>query len=232
MTISDVLSLLSWLDLAALACLLLCWFGIGWRIEHPMGGARSVSNLMLAYREDWMREMVTRQPRIFDATILGTLRQGTTFFASSSMIAIGGGLALMANPQPLSDVAGDLVNNSAPEILWEIKLLPVLLYLVSAFLAFVWSHRQFGYCAVIMASVPNDPDDPMTYPRAEKAAELNSRAARSFNRGMRSVYYALGATAWLAGAMPLILGTLAVTMMIWRREFASHSRALLLREDR
>ncbi|MDV7144194.1 DUF599 domain-containing protein [Tropicimonas sp. TH_r6] len=231
MTLLDALSLLSWLDLAALTCLILCWFGIGWRIEHAMGGPRSVSNLMLAYREDWMREMVTRQPRIFDATILGTLRQGTTFFASSSMLAIGGGLALIANPQPLSDVAGDLVNNPAPAILWEIKLMPVLLYLVSAFLSFVWSHRQFGYCAVIMASVPNDPENPLTYPRAEKAAELNSRAARSFNRGMRSVYYALGATAWLAGAVPLILGALAVTGMIWRREFASHSRALLLRED-
>lgn len=231
MTFTDGLSLLTWLDISALSLLLLCWYGIGWRIEHPMGGPRSVSNLMLAYREDWMREMVTRQPRIFDATILSTLRQGTTFFASSTMIAIGGGLALISNPDPISEVAGDLVNNPAPKILWEIKMMPVLLYLVSAFLAFVWSHRQFGYCAVIMASVPNDPDDPVTYPRADKAAELNSRAARSFNRGMRSVYFALGATTWLFGAVPLIAGTLAVTGMIWRREFASHSRALLLRED-
>ncbi|NDR59677.1 DUF599 domain-containing protein [Aliiruegeria sabulilitoris] len=231
MTLLDGLSLLSWLDIAGLTLLVLCWFGIGWRIEHPMGGPRSVSNMMLAYREDWMREFVTRQPRIFDASILSTLRQGTTFFASSCMIAIGAGLALIANPQPLSDVAGELVNNQSPAILWEIKLLPILLYLVSAFLAFVWAHRQFGYCAVLMASVPNDPENPISYPRAEKAAELNSRAARSFNRGMRSVYYALGATAWLVGAVPLILGALAVTAMIWRREFASHSRALLMRED-
>ena len=59
---------------------------------------------------------------------------------------------------------------------------------------------------------------------------MNSLAARSFNRGMRSVYFALGATAWLAGDIGLILGTLAVTAMIWRREFASQSRALLLRD--
>lgn len=231
MTIADTLSLLSWLDILALALLVLCWFGMGWRIEHDMGGRKSVSTLMHAYRDDWMREMVTRQPRIFDATILGTLRQGTVFFASSTMIAIGAGLALLSNPKPLSDVAGDLVPGQTPEILWEIKLLPVILFLVSAFLAFVWSHRQFGYCAVVMASVPNDPEDPKTYPRATRSARLNARAARSFNRGMRSVYYALGATAWLAGAVPLILGTLAVTAMIWRREFASTSRMLLMEEE-
>ncbi|PRY23762.1 putative membrane protein [Aliiruegeria haliotis] len=231
MTLIDGLALLSTLDMIALILLVACWYGIGWRIEHAGFKRRSVSNLMRAYREDWMREFVTRQPRIFDASILSTLRQGTTFFASSSMLAIGAGLALIANPQPLSDVAGDLVRGQTPEILWEIKLLPVLLFLVSAFLAFVWSHRQFGYCAVLMAAVPNDADDPLTYPRAAKAAELNSLAARSFNRGMRSVYFALGATAWLAGAVPLILGTLAVLAMIVRREFGSKSRNLLLHHD-
>ncbi|MFV0333371.1 MAG: DUF599 domain-containing protein [Tropicimonas sp.] len=231
MTLLDGLSLLAPLDIFALILLVLCWYGIGWRIEHPMGGRRSVSNLMIAYREDWMREFLTRQPRIFDATILSMLRQGTTFFASSSMIAIGGGLALISNPQPLSDVAGGLVSDQVPEILWEIKLLPVLLFLVSAFLAFVWSHRQFGYCGVLMASIPNDPDHPVCMTRALKTAELNSRAARSFNRGMRSVYFALGATAWLAGAVPLIIGSLAVTAMIWRREFASGSRRLLLPDE-
>lgn len=231
MTFLDELSHLGWLDIAGLVLLVACWFGIGWRIEHSMGGPRSVSQLMHSYREDWMRECVTRQPRIFDATILGTLRQGTTFFASSTMLALGGGLALISNPQPITDVASEFVSVATPEIILEIKLLPVILYLASAFLAFVWSHRQFGYCAVLMASIPNEPDDPLAYPRAGKAAELSSRAARSYNRGMRSVYFALGATAWLAGAIPLIVGTLAVTAMIWRREFASHSRALLLRED-
>ena len=231
MTLLDGLSLLSTLDIVALVLLVLCWYGIGWRIEHPMGGRRSVSNLMLTYRQDWMREFLTRQPRIFDATVLSILREGTTFFASSSMIAIGGGLALIANPAPLNDVAGGLASGRAPEILWEIKLLPVLLFLVSAFLAFVWAHRQFGYCAVVMASIPNDPDHPIALKRAHKAAELNSRAARSFNRGMRSVYFALAATSWLAGSVALLLGTAAVMAMIWRREFASGSRELLLHEN-
>ncbi|MFD0978823.1 DUF599 domain-containing protein [Tropicimonas aquimaris] len=231
MLLQETLSLFTWLDAAALALLFVAWIGIGWRIEHPMRDRESISNMMGSYREDWMREMVTRQPRIFDSAILDSLRQGTIFFASSSMIAIGGGLALIGNPEPLRDVATDLTLGQAPELVWEIKILLILFFLTSAFLKFVWSHRQFGYCAVLMASVPNDPEDPRTYPRAQKAAEINILASRSFNRGMRSIYFSLSAVGWLAGPIGLMIGALAVLFVIWRREFASHSRDVIRRDD-
>lgn len=231
MTIADTLHLLGPADWAALALLALGWFGIARLIEHPLGGRPSTSALMRSYRQDWMRELVTRQPRIFDSAILSTLRQGTTFFASSTMIAIGGGLALVGNPQAVRDVASDLALETSPEIVWELKILLILLFLTAAFLNFVWSHRLFGYCAVMMASVPNDPEDPRAYPRAAKAAEINTLAARSFNRGMRAVYFALGSTGWLLGAIPLMLGTLAVLLLVGRREFAARSRDVLLRPD-
>ena len=44
-----------------------------------------------------MRQLITREPRIFDATLLNALRQGTSFFASTCMIAIGGLLAVIGN---------------------------------------------------------------------------------------------------------------------------------------
>ncbi|MFV0361024.1 DUF599 domain-containing protein [Tropicimonas sp.] len=231
MNLLDSLSLLTPMDFAALTFLFAAWIATGWLVEHPVGGQKSTAVLMHAYREEWMREMVTREPRIFDSAILGTLRQGTTFFASSAMLAIGGGLALIGNPQPLSNVAEELIQGDAPRVVWEIKILVMLVFLVGAFLRFVWSHRLFGYCAVIMAAVPNDPADPRTYPRAAKAGEISTLAARSFNRGMRSVYFGLAATGWLAGALPLIVTTVAVVAMIWRREFASQSRAALLKPD-
>ncbi|SFD12391.1 DUF599 domain-containing protein [Tropicimonas isoalkanivorans] len=231
MTLSEMLVHFTWPDVAALTFLFAAWLGSGWLIENPVGRRKSTSILMRQYREDWMREFVTRQPRIFDSAILDTLRQGTLFFASSTMIAIGGGLALVGNPEPLRDVASDLVQDQAPEVIWEIKIFLVLLLLTSAFLNFVWSHRVFGYCAVIMASVPNDPDEPNTYARAAKAAEVNMLAARSFNRGMRTIYFSLGAVGWLAGATVLAIGTLVVLLVVWRREFASHSRDVLRRDD-
>ena len=218
-------------DGLALAFLLLTWAGIGWWIEHPSAARPSVSRIVAGYRREWMVQMVTRQPRIFDSQVLATLREGTSFFASATMIAIGAGLALMGDPTRLAGLARDLGGETAPDFVWEVKLTLSLLLLVSAFLQFVWAHRLFGYCAVVMASVPNDADDPKTRSRAGKAAEINITAARSFNRGLRSVYFAIAALAWLAGPLALLIGTLVALFTLWRREFASHSRAAFLRPD-
>ena len=118
---------------------------------------------------------------------------------------------------------------SGPAVVWELKLLVVTLLLTNAFLKFVWSNRLFGYCSVLIASVPNDPTHPDAYPRAEQAAEINVTLARSFNRGLRSIYFALACAAWLAGPVALIAATLVTLVVIWRREFASHSRKILLK---
>ena len=225
-----LVQLFSPIDLWALACIFLGWACIGLLIENPPRGRPSVSSLMAHYRREWMQVMVTRTPRIFDAQALGTLRQGTSFFASATMIAIGGGLALMGNADQLQGLARDLTLGTEPRIVWEVKLGLALFFLANAFLKFVWSHRLFGYCLVLMASVPNDPDDPRALPRAAQAAEVNITAVRGFNRGLRSIYFAMGALEWMLGA-PALLATTALTVgVLWRREFASQSRQVLLRD--
>ncbi|MFP4275033.1 MAG: DUF599 domain-containing protein, partial [Paracoccaceae bacterium] len=180
---------------------------------------------------EWMRQMVAREPRIFDAQIVSSLRQSTAFFASTAVIAVGGVLATLGNVERLSGVATELTLETDPRIVLEIKLLALLVLLIDGFLKFVWSNRLFGYCSVLMAAVPNDPNDPMALPRAAKAAELNITAARSYNRGLRSLYFALASGAWLLGAWALIGAALITLVVLWRREFASKSRAMLLRPD-
>jgi uncharacterized membrane protein len=81
---------------------------------------------------------------------------------------------------------------------------------------------------VMMAAVPNDPEDPLAYHRAGQAAEINITAAQSFNRGLRSIYFALAALGWLIGPLGLVLATLAAASVLIRREFASRSRAVML----
>ncbi len=228
MTWIDRTLLFSPLDYAAIFCLLAAWLWIGWRIENTSANKPSVTTLMADFRRDWMTQMVTRQPRMFDAQLIGQMRQGTTFFASTSMIAIGGGLALIGNTERLAGVAADLAIGSAPAMVWEIKILIALLLLSNAFLKFVWAHRLFGYCAVLMAAVPNDPESPLAYPRASQAAEISITAARSFNKALRTLYFALASTAWMLGPVALIAATLGTLAILYRREFASHSRSVLL----
>jgi uncharacterized membrane protein len=230
MTWMDLVAPFGRIDALALAVIFAAWLGTDWLIEYPPAKHPSVTFLMQRYRREWMRQMVTRQPRIFDAQIVDSLRQGTAFFASTCMIAIGGGAAVIGNPSLLADVTADLAPVARTEGL-ELRVILVLLFLSDALLKFIWSNRLFGYCAVLMAAVPNSPDDPAAYGRAAKAAEVNITAARNFNRGLRSVYFALTALAWLIGAAPLIAATVLCVTVLLRREFASESRKVILERE-
>ncbi len=230
MTLIPLLTLPSTLDYTAIGLLFLAWAGTGWIVEHPPASRPSVTTLMVAFRRSWMQEFVLRNPRLFDAAVINSLRQGTAFFASACMIAIGGGAALIGNPERLSGLASDLTLPAETSML-ELKVLLVLFFVGAAFLKFVWAHRLFGYCEILMAAVPNDPDDPEAYPRAAQAAGINITAARSFNRGLRAVFFAMAALGWLLGGLALMLTTLATIGVILRAEFASASREVIMGRD-
>ncbi|NBE07637.1 DUF599 domain-containing protein [Paragemmobacter ruber] len=228
MTIPFHIGTLTGPDMIAVGLYVLLWVACGWIIENPPARLPSVSVLMKQYRRDWMAEFVTRQPRIFDATLIDSLRQGTAFFASACMIAIGGGVALIGNSERVEGLAADLtLGQAGPQI--EMKMILVIAFLANALLKFVWAHRLFGYCSILMGAVPNNPADPKALPRAAQAAEINITGARSFNRGLRSIYFALGALGWLFGPYGLALAGCAAAAVLMRREFASHSRDVMLR---
>lgn len=212
---------------AALALYAAVWIVLGWWIEHPGVKRPSVSVLISQRRRDWMKVFVTREPRIFDSQIMGQLRQGTSFFASTSLLAIGAVLAAMGNTATLQNVA-DQLGTTEPLVIWQAKLGVVGFFLANAFLKFVWANRVFGYCAVVMGAVPNDPEDAAAYSGAAQAAELNIRAALNFNRGLRSIYFALGAVAFLLSWQALLIALVFVSWVVWSREFASKTRTIIL----
>ena len=95
-------------DVIAVGLLLLVWLVSGYLIERTDASRLSVATLMEHYRREWMRQFITRTPRLFDANVMASLRQGTSFLASACMIAIGGGLALIGNRERVGNVAEDL----------------------------------------------------------------------------------------------------------------------------
>lgn len=230
--ITHILVLFETWDFVAFATILFSWGFMGWFIERERPDSPSTHSLIAEYRHKWMVVMLSRSVRIFDANILTSLRQGASFFTSASMIAIGGGIALLGQAERLQGVIADLSGTqAAPIVVWEFKILLVILILSNAFLKFVWSHRLFGYCAVVMAAVPEGgADNPETLKMARKASNLNIYAARSFNRGIRTMYFALASMAWLVGPIPLVLATGITVLVLYRREFHSLSRLALLED--
>jgi uncharacterized membrane protein len=230
MTLIDHLTLLTLGDGLAAAFILMAWAIVGWVIEHPPAGRPSVSTLMVSYRMDWMQAFEARDNRIFDAQIMGTLRQGTSFFASTSILAIGGVLALIGNTDQLRGVAQEFANADAPEFIWQLKLVLVGFFLTFAFLKFVWAHRLFGYCAVVMGAVGRAGEERGAR-LWKQAAELNIRASVNFTRGLRAMYFALGALGWLVGPIALAVTTIGITYLLWSREFSSAPREILLEKN-
>jgi uncharacterized membrane protein len=227
-TLPDILTHFTALDAFAVVCLLVAWLGMTTYIERSKASCLSTHMLMESYRVRWMEQMVTRQPRVFDSSILAIMRNGATFFASSCMIALGGCVALLGGAEQLTVLASDLSDNlHIPKIVWEVKILLLMVLLANGFLKFVWSVRLFGYCAIVMAAVPNDPTDPLTQPEARKAADIANHAARSFNRGMRSVYFTIAALTWMIGAAAFILAVCVTVIVLYRREYSSRTRQVL-----
>lgn len=218
-------------DAAAAAYLAASWFLTGWLIERRGDAGDSTGQLMSEYRRAWFRQASLRDARIVDATLLTGLRNGAAFFASASLAALGAAVALLGQTDQLAHVATDLAANlSAPRAAWIFKLICVIAILAAGFLHFVWSHRVFGYCAVLLGALPVDIESPERESLAEKAAELNISATRSFNRGLRAIYYALATLAWLVGGWAMILSVTLTSAMLYRREFASRTREILMRK--
>jgi uncharacterized membrane protein len=219
-------------DLSALVVFGACWFGMTWLIERPRKDNPSTAQIMAQYRMRWMDAMLTRDPRILDGALLSQLRSGAAFFASGSMIAIGGAAALLGEVERMVTVARDLSQHlELTRIGSEVKTLFLILLLSSAFLKFVWAHRLFGYCAILIGAVSADGAAPENIRIAKKAGQLNVSAGRSFNRGLRHVYVTLAAMVWFLGPAPFLGATITTAAILYRREFRSDSRLALLRED-
>lgn len=223
---------LGWGDLAALALLVCAWTGMTWLIERPGARRPSVHEIMARYRMRWMEAMLRRDTRIMDASLLNGLRAGAAFFASGCMIAIGDVAALMGQAERMVGVARDLLQGmEVTRAGWEAKLLLLAVALAATFMKFVWSHRLFGYCAVLMGAVDGAEATAENRSIARKAALININAARNFNRGLRSMYFTLALLAWFLGPAALAAAALATAATLYRREFRSASRSALLAPD-
>jgi uncharacterized membrane protein len=221
------------LDIAALTFFLLAWGGYAIAVEWGPGHLGGLNARIHGYREIWMRRALTRELRMFDAQIMAALQNGTAFFASTSLIAIGGALTMLRATNEIHTVISNLPLGEAPTTAqWEIKAGGLIFVFVYAFFKFAWSYRLFNYVAIMLGAMP--PASERTTKEAERhvlrTTKLFQSAGRHFNRGQRAFFFALGYLGWFAGPWPLFVSTTAVVIVMWRRQFASAAQQALMAE--
>lgn len=220
---------LSVLDYAAVVLLIGCWGGFNVIVlRHRTGSRASLSRTMDRYRLGWMTEMAGRDLRMIDTMIQGSVLQGCMFFASTSILLVGGLLALLGATDRALGVVRDIpFAVETTRALWEIKVLSMVTVLIYAFFKFAWAHRLYTYCIVVMGATPMEQtSESPGY--ARRAARLLDLGSLHFDRGIRAYYYTLAATAWFIHPLAFMISTLWVTAVLVRREFRSRTRAILL----
>lgn len=214
------------LDWIALAVFGLCWVVYALVVDRvPSIRAKSVIAAMDEHRRRWMLAALARENRIADIAAIGNLMSSTSFLATTSILILGGLVAMLSAPDLARRVVAILPWTAVPdETTWELKIGLLLVIFVNTFFELTWALRQFNYTSTLVVGMPVDPAAVL---HAEAAARLANRGARHFNTGLRSYYFGLAALAWIIHPLALIVASLLVLRELHRREFRSAARDAL-----
>jgi uncharacterized membrane protein len=223
--------LFSVLDLAALAWFVGAWTLYSFTLSSTVQRREGLNSEMHKYRDIWMSQMLARDMRMVDAQIVAALQNGTAFFASTSLIAIGGALTLLRSTDEILQVIAALpfgIRSTAVQ--WEAKTIGLAIIFVYAFFKFAWAYRLYNYVAILVGATPpaTDKDLPEAKAHAERVGRLCEVAGRHFNHGQRAFFFALGYLGWFVSPWLLMVTSIGVAVVLWRRQFASDSRRAML----
>jgi uncharacterized membrane protein len=228
--------LLSVADLAALALFLAAWVFHALATAGMLFSRTSLSTAMNAQRETWMRTMARRDLRMIDTSIMLGLQQGTAFFGSSALIAIGGCFALLGASDQVLDVLSELpLTTTSSRPVFEVKVMGLILLLAYSFFKFGWSYRLFNYCSILIGAVPVGKDEAGHLEETERAvvraARMNILAGKHFNAGLRGIFFSLGYLGWFVNPVVFALSTLLLFGVLVRRQFFSAARRAVLPDN-
>lgn len=199
---------------------------------HGKLAERSLSASVQHQRRAWLVNMMAREQRHIDAILLSNLSQSNAFFASTSVLGIGGLAAVMGAGDTARQLLEQLpmVAITTPA-LWEIKILFLISILVYAFFKFAWAFRLSHYTAIMFGAMPPSDrgDADLRERHADETARLLDLVGQHANSGLRSFYYAFAAIAWLFHPLLFVLASTIITGVLVRREFFSRAAGILQR---
>ena len=234
-TLLKPLLLLPWPDWLALGLFFAGWWGYAHWARQRAQVRPSILATTNQWRRRWMLQATFRDNRIVDSAVTQSLSASPQFFASTSILIIGGLLAALGATDKASGLVQEIpfaVRTSA--LVFDLKLALLAAIFVHAFFRFTWSLRQYSFGAIIVGAAPEAKqftgvDDAQRELFADRAGRVMGLAAETFNDGLRAYYMSFAAVAWFFSAWAFMAATAAVLVVLYRREFRSEV-LLALRE--
>jgi uncharacterized membrane protein len=229
MNILDILSLADWL-----ALILFCaaWIIYAWYARTSASKRSSLLDATNRYRHAWLVQTSYRDPRVIDGVITQMLSTTPSFFSSTTILVIGGLLALLGTSDKAVELAREIPFVArTSSLVFDVKIITLIVIFVFAFFRFSWSMRQYTFVALMIGGMPAPvifiKDESAREAYAAKAAKLVALAAESFNDGLRAYYFAIAVAAWFISPFAFVVATAVVVAILYRREFKSEVLAVL-----
>lgn len=224
------LTFLPWFDWLALVVFFGGWAGYAWFARRRAGTHASILATTNRIRRQWMLQATYRDVRVVDGVVIQNLSTSPSFFASTTILIIGGLLALLGTTEKASELVREIPFAArTTALVFDLKLVLLLVIFVYGFFRFTWSMRQYTFGALLIASAPEarqfdalGADGELRRQAfADKAGRVVGLAAETFNDGLRAYYFAFAAMGWFFSPLVFMLGTLGVVYILYQREFHS-----------
>ena len=227
----DALSLLPAADWLAVVGLFAAWVSYAQFAKHRAATHSSLLAATNRVRRQWMRQTTARENRVVDGVVVQNMSTSPSFFASTTILIIGGLLAVLGTSDKATEFAREIPFAARTSVLvFDLKIGLLTAIFVYAFFRFTWSLRQYTFGALLVASAPQY-DAPWTEAEreafADRAGGVMGLAAETFNDGLRAYYMAFAAIAWFFSPWACLAATAFVVGVLYRREFGSDVLALL-----
>lgn len=223
-------------DYLALGLFLVLWLGYSW--ISAGSGTRylprtSLNQAMAERRREWIYNSLQRDLKMIDTQIMAGLQNGTAFFASTSIFAIGGCFALLGATDQVDAVFRELPFVAyGGRTVFELKVTGLTAMFGFAFFKFGWSYRLFNYCTILFGALPMMDETARDLQHARRVADqvvrMNTIAAKHFNSGLRTIFLSIGYLGWFVGPYMFMLTTVFVIFVLTRRQFFSEARRAIM----
>ena len=226
-TAMTMFAVLPWTDWAALVWFFAGWVGYAQFARRRAAVQPSVLATTNRIRRQWMLQTTKREVRVIDGVVVQNLSTSPSFFASTTILIIGGLLAVLGASEKATELAQELpFAERTSALVFDLKLLLLLAVFVYAFFRFTWSLRQYTFGALLVASAPESvefdrPDGPSREAFADRAGRIVGLAAETFNDGLRGYYMAFAVAGWFFSPLVFALATAGVVTILYQREFRS-----------